>query len=212
LASKKKIAGLVLVGICSLLVLGLATDRWKDRMDTIATAESDASFLGRVLAWKHCAAIGFDHPFVGGGFRAVQDRAVWDSYDVSQGILSSISTTEVEAGITFAKAAHSIYFEVLGDQGVLGLVIYIMIFGVALATAWDVRARARKSGQAWISDLAGCLSVSLIVYLVGGALLSIAYFELPYMLCMLLFVSRNIGADELGDSLGPARTKEFAPL
>ncbi|MBV8060416.1 MAG: putative O-glycosylation ligase, exosortase A system-associated [Alphaproteobacteria bacterium] len=200
LASKNKVAGLLLAGTCAVLVMGTASDRWKDRMDTIASAETDSSFLGRVLAWKHSAAIGFDHPFVGGGFRAVQDRAVWDRYDVSHGIFSSISTAQVEATLQFAKAAHSIYFEVLGDQGVLGLMIFVMIFVVALVTGRHVRMNSNKKGQIWIADLAGCISVSLVVYLVGGALLSAAYFELPYILCMILFALRNVSANEKPDS------------
>lgn len=38
----------------------------------------------------------------------------------------------------------------------------------------------------WAVDLSDMLTASMIAYVVGGALLSAAYFELPYILIMLM--------------------------
>ena len=40
----------------------------------------------------------------------------------------------------------------------------------------------------WARDLAEMLTISVIAFVTGGALLSAAYFELPYVLFMLLEV------------------------
>ena len=43
----------------------------------------------------------------------------------------------------------------------------------------------------WASDLSDMLAGSLIVYIIGGALLSAAYFDLPYMIIMLMEVLKQ---------------------
>ena len=84
---------------------------------------------------------------------------------------------------TFGRAAHSIYFQVLGDHGFVGLALYLGM----LATAWwyaaAVRRRARRSDHlAWMADLAGMIQVSLVAFVVAGAGLSMAYYDLLYLL------------------------------
>ena len=56
-----------------------------------------------------------------------------------------------------------------------------------LATAWwyaaAVRRRARQVDHlAWMADLAGMVQVSLVAFMVGGAGLSMAYYDMVYLL------------------------------
>ena len=79
-------------------------------------------------------------------------------------------------------AAHSIYFQVLGDSGFVGLFLFM-----GLLLAWFVslrRTKAMTQGRAemrWAFDLAAALERSLMVYLVSGGALSAAYFENVYI-------------------------------
>ena len=49
-------------------------------------------------------------------------------------------------------------------------------------------AKVEGESMEWARSLAEMLTISLIAFMTGGALLSAAYFELPYILCMLLEV------------------------
>ena len=43
----------------------------------------------------------------------------------------------------------------------------------------------------WLADLGAMCQVSLVGYLVGGAFLSLAYFDLPYNILVLVVVARQ---------------------
>jgi O-antigen ligase len=95
-------------------------------------------------------------------------------------------------------AAHSIYFEVLGDLGFTGLLLFLGMLGFAILTCTTIRRRAKPHpDMAWMAELAGMLRLSLIVYMVAGAALSFAYFEGLYLLVALLSVTRHMQSVEL---------------
>jgi probable O-glycosylation ligase (exosortase A-associated) len=87
-------------------------------------------------------------------------------------------------------AAHSIYFQVLGEHGYIGLILFLLIWFFAFRTAAKIRADAPKRPETpWLGQLAGMCQVSLVGYAVGGAFLSLAYFDLPYNILVVLVVS-----------------------
>jgi probable O-glycosylation ligase (exosortase A-associated) len=160
-------SGIVAVMLSVLAVAALPQflpQAWLDRMSTIQTYNDDASFSGRVVAWKMNTAIAAERPMVGGGFYA--GNVDWVAKKFSGGAL--------EAG----KAAHSIYFEVLGDHGYVGLGVYILIIaGAGLNTLLALNFARGRPELAWAAELARTLQVSLAAFLVGGAALSMAYYD-----------------------------------
>lgn len=187
LKSQKKFIGVVLVSLCAVMVLQLAPDSWSQRMETIQTADEDASFMGRVTAWKVSSAIAVAHPWVGGGFRAVQSRPVWDQFKDSPGLLGFIETPVLSRS---GVAAHSIWFEVLGDQGVVGLLLFVLLVINVFITRSEIWKLVKKNGPPadWAGTMADMVGASMLAYVVAGSLLSAAYFELPYI-CMILMES-----------------------
>jgi O-antigen ligase len=108
-------------------------------------------------------------------------------------------------------AAHSIYFEVLGDLGFTGLALFLAMLVLAFVTCATIRRRARPHPDLiWMSDLAGMLRLSLIVYMVAGAALSFAYFEGVYVLVALLSVTRHMQSVELARRAGEPPAVVFA--
>jgi len=106
------------------------------------------------------------------------------------------------------KAAHSIYFEVMGDTGIVGLLIFLSILGQSLWSRFQiVRMIDRANTQlAWARDMADMLMVSLVAYLVGGSVASLGYFEVVYMLIMLMELLRlHVKRLSKSDSALPAR-------
>jgi len=183
--SKRKLLGIFALMICTVTILALAPDSWSARMSTINSAEQDGSFMTRVAAWKKSTAIALENPLLGGGFHAVQAPNLADQFNHKQGLLGFLDTP-----YPYNYAAHSIYFETMGDMGFVGFFILIMVFFNSYFIYRKIKAIALNGivDVHWAADLASLLMASIFVFAVGGSLLSAAYFELPYILFMLMQV------------------------
>jgi probable O-glycosylation ligase (exosortase A-associated) len=162
----------LLLGICGIAVLALGytimPDTWTQRMDTIQSAGKDDSFQGRVQVWRFSYNIALAHPLVGGGLGASENGAVFNTYSTDY--------------VPFGRAAHSIYFQVLGDHGFAGLLIFLALLGAVWRQCTVVKKRATGRPElAWAMDLATMIQVSWAGYMVAGAALSMAYYDLAYI-------------------------------
>jgi len=171
---RNRLVGGVLIAIASVSLVSFMPDSWDQRMSTIQTYDKDDSALGRISAWWTAWGIAKDHLF-GVGFNAARPElfAQYSPYPDS------------------VHAAHSIYFQTLGNHGFVGLVMFL---GVMLSSYWYA-GRLRKESAvhadaAWCEQLGAMCQVSLVGYLVGGAFLSLAYFDLPYNVLMLAVLGR----------------------
>lgn len=200
LISHRKITSLVIVMILAFGITQVAPERWFDRIESIQTANDDESFMSRIAAWRVSLSIASDHPVLGGGFNAVQNYWIWDEYKDRPSIFTVDMTKYTP------KAAHSIYFQVLGDFGYAGLMLFLAL----LSTAFFARARVkliyRKTGRGlWALDLsnAGCLS--LVAFMAAGGGVSLAYFELVYFLIVMLSLLPVIMQDDAINIAAPVR-------
>ena len=142
-----------------------------DRMGTIQNAQSDVSFSGRVTAWRVAFGYARDHFPFGAGFSGPEQAVVFSVYAPGQQ----------------SHAAHSIYFQVLGDNGFVGLAIYLAILGLCFWNTFMIRSKAKRIAElAWIYDLAGMLQLTLFVFCLGGAALSVAYYDMLFIAAGLL--------------------------
>jgi len=142
-----------------------------DRINTIQSVDVDNSFQGRLMAWKVAFGFARDHFPFGSGFAGAERPAVFNSY------LPGEKT----------HAAHSIYFEVLGDNGFVGLAIYLAILVVVFRNCFRIKRLTRNNpNMAWASDMADMILLSLFVFCVGGAALSMAYYDVFFIWAGLL--------------------------
>lgn len=179
--SNRKMVIAFLIAIAFALSSVLITDEWRARMDTISNADEDASFMGRVVAWKLSLILALQHPLFGGGFKSLEYFPVWQSLSSQFHTLPFFYTGDAVPDTAVARAAHSIYFQVLGDHGFIALVVYVCILLVSFRTAGKVAARARaQNAEPWISSLATMLQLSIFAFSLGGAALSFAYFDLIF--------------------------------
>ena len=187
LQSKQKILYSLLIIVALGIGSNYAPSSWTNRMDTIETAQKDSSFLGRVLAWKHSILMANDNIVTGGGFKAGQTSYVWWSYDAA-GSFNNIVDTSDKDKVGF-KAAHSIYFQVLGDHGYIGLMLFLGIILTAYRKAGRIAKLAKKTHQDKnIVKLCSLLKVSLVAYCAGGAGVSLAYFDMFYAILAMIYV------------------------
>lgn len=177
LKSRKK--GLILVFLLLLAPLAFffMPEQWWERMATIKTYDQDASAMGRINAWWMAWNLAVDRFPIGGGF-AIYEPDVFQRYAPDPLDL---------------HAAHSIYFQILGEHGFAGLALFLLVFGLSwLNAGWIMRNTRGKAGQEWAHDLAAMCQVSLAGYAVGGAFLSLTYFDLPYYIVVILIVLRGL--------------------
>ena len=189
LTSRRKGMALVLVVGAVLAFLAFAPEDITSRLSSIKEADEDSSFMGRVIAWKISSAIALENPVFGGGFHAVQVQAIWDQFKMSPGLLGFLNLPVPEFS---AKAAHSIYFEVMGDIGLVGLGLFLFIL---LRALWSRQAIKRMTIQLgapyqWARDMADMLMLAVLAYMVGGASVSLGYLEVIYMVVMLMELLR----------------------
>jgi probable O-glycosylation ligase (exosortase A-associated) len=165
----------------------VASDKWADRIKTIENAEQDHSFLGRVTAWKLATLGALDHPILGTGQDSMQHYHVWNYYydDIHKFDFITPNNTSRD----YPKAAHSIYFQVLGDAGFVGLGLFLLI----LSRGYFLSKKLAKTGnELWIQQLSKSINTILIVFMVSGSLLSLAYYDLLYVLIALLYCLDHI--------------------
>lgn len=144
---------------------------WQERMSFSSNEiKKEGSLDVRLQSWRLSQAIADDHPVVGGGFRIVQNPKSLKMYP-------GISKNK------YAAAVHSIYFEVLSDHGYVGLGLFVSVLLFGLATNLSTRRLTKDHDNLrWAFDLATALQLSICVYALGGAALSLAYFDVYYII------------------------------
>ena len=145
---------------------------WLERMNSIGAADEDSSFMGRVSSWHTNFHIATER-VTGGGFASSESTWVVQSFPTP-------------GGLTEGLAAHSIYFQVIGDHGFIGIALFLGLLGSALLNTVMVLNMTRgRPDLRWANQLARMLQVSIIAYMVGGAALSMAYYDGSLILIVL---------------------------
>ncbi len=175
LKSRRKVRTTLVLGVALAMAVALMPDTWTKRMDTIQEYQADGSAMSRIWTWTTLWNVAKDRPMVGAGFRA-DTGAVFQRY-APQGEEWSMYDGQV-------FVAHSIYFQMLGEHGFVGLGLFIALW----VAVWVLAGRTAREAQRypdlapWLPLLMRMTQVSQIGYLVGGAFLSLAYLDLPYYL------------------------------
>jgi probable O-glycosylation ligase (exosortase A-associated) len=163
-------------------------------MNTISNAGQDSSFMGRVVAWKISTLIAIDNPVTGGGIKALEDFPIWLKYAHQIDRLHMIQTPPPD--LSRAHAAHSIYFQALGDQGFVGLFLMTSILLTAYLKTSKLERKAREITCDWLLSLSKMLKISIVVYATAGAALSMVYFDLIFAIYAIVRVL-ELKTDEL---------------
>ncbi|MGU3390303.1 putative O-glycosylation ligase, exosortase A system-associated [Sphingomonas sp. M1A8_2b] len=202
-AVKRK--GLYLAAIAALGVAAVPflPSTFTNRMNTIKTYQADESASTRLAVWKWTIGYAKEHPF-GGGFNAFLGNHIrYDLKTADGGAITGGSKVEVDK----ARAYHSAYFEMLGEQGYPGLALWLAINLIGIVRMEVLRRRYRdpEGELAWAGPLAAALQSAHIVYLLGAAFIAIAFQPFIYML-----IGAQIGLDTY---LGRKRSEQtFRPM
>jgi probable O-glycosylation ligase (exosortase A-associated) len=158
----------------ALFALSFASERWFARMETMENYEADTSAMGRISAWWTA-------------FNLARDRILGVGFNPARPDLFAKYSPYPE----MVQGAHSIYFQVLGNHGFIGLFIWLMMWVLTWRSAGWLRKNAADAPETrWAAQFGAMAQVSLLGYFVGGAFLSLAYFDLPYNLMVAVVLTR----------------------
>lgn len=174
--SRHKFVTAAFVVLAAVVGMSQMPQEWFDRMETIQNYQEDRSAQGRLNQWANAINIANDR-IVGGGFETWQ-RPVCQRYAPNP---------------NDCRDVHSIYFEVLGEHGWIGLAFFLGL----LAMMWMkcrsiIRIAKRNRALTWARDLAAMIQVSMVAYMSAGAFLGLAYFDFIYHLLAVVVVASHL--------------------
>jgi len=181
LKSRHKLVTSLVLAVLIPVAIGFMPEKWLARMHTIETYAKDASAMARINAWHTAFNVAQDRP-LGGGFE-MASPTVFARYAPDPRV---------------PRAAHSIYFQVLGEHGFPGLGLFLLLWVLVwLDASWIISRSRNQHELGWASDLARMIQVSLVGFFVGGAFLSLAYYDVPYFLLVAVVLTRVLVEKEL---------------
>lgn len=191
------------LALLGLVAVPFLPSTFTNRMNTIQTYQADESASTRLAVWKWTIDYAKAHPF-GGGFEAYRGNHIRYDLKTADGSAPAVGP-KVE--VDKARAYHSAYFEMLGEQGYFGLALWLAINVIGIVRMEILRRRYRDPAgpYPWAAPLAAALQSGHIVYLLGAAFIAIAFQPFIYML-----IGAQIGLDTY---LARKRSEEsFRPM
>lgn len=167
--SRRKAIAVLLVGMGVFCLLSFATLQWKDRMDRFLHGDLDESAESRITVWHAGWNLVQDYPLTGGGFDVYTDPSV---------ILHYLPGSDSD---TVLHGPHSIYFQMLGEQGAIGLALFLGLLAASLLRLQHIRRIAKRQPElSWATPYTDMFTITLFAYMVNGATLGRAYFDFFY--------------------------------
>jgi probable O-glycosylation ligase (exosortase A-associated) len=190
-STKRRLLYLGLIATIGLVSIPMLPKTYTARMGTIKTYEGDKSASTRLAVWGWTWDYVKTHPFGGGFMVYLGNELRFETVDKdARGANEDVDT---QINVDRARAFHSSYFEMLGEQGWPGLILWLMIHVSGLFRMEILYRRFRdrlpEEGQ-WIGSLANALQQAHFIFLAGALFVGIAFQPFVYML-----VGLQIGLD-----------------
>ena len=181
---KRRFLYLSLMGALALTAIPFLPDSYTKRMSTIENHKSDESASSRVAVWKWTWEYAKDNP-LGGGFDSYRSNS-FRYHTLATDTAGNNSEVGKKLVVDKSRAFHSSYFEMLGEQGWPGLLVWIWLQALGLWQMERLRRRWSKrtgAGEQWQAPLANALQQAQIIYLAGSLFVGIAY--QPFILMLI---------------------------
>jgi probable O-glycosylation ligase (exosortase A-associated) len=165
LRSRRKLLYGAVLGVGVLVGLAMSVQDWNTRVVSLEDYTKESSAMTRLLMWQWTLEYVGKHP-MGGSF---------DAYGVST-IFMPPDAMNPGGWIQIGRAYHSIYFEVLGDLGWPGEIMFLVAAGSTLIGLVRLTRKCRKVPElVWVADMSDAVQAGIMVFLTSGAFVGIAF-------------------------------------
>ena len=190
--SRQKVLGLGFVAVAVVCVLTFTTNIWRDRMKDFMQGNLDASAYARLVAWGGGFNLAMHYPITGGGFDVFTDEGIFPEF-VPPSLRGALYTK-----VGHLHSSHSIYFEMLGEQGFVGLGLFLFLLLSCFLSMRGLRKQIQIYPQAeWAESYTHMFEVTLLAYMVNGATLGRAYFDFYYQIVALVILLKILVTPDL---------------
>ncbi len=162
------------------------------RADTIKNYKADESASTRIQVWSWAWEYVKEHP-TGGGFEIYRQNSIRYKIPITNPEEIALDGQTSKEIVDKGRAFHSSYFEMLGEQGFPGLLLWLMI---NLGGVWRMEVvqriyrKRKRDDEKWVAPLATALQNGQIIYMIGSLFVGIAFQPFIFML-----VGLQIGLD-----------------
>jgi len=162
----------------------------------------DTSADERLVSWGTAWNLAQDYPITGGSFDVLPNVQVFQRYEPRPLPLGHPSS-----------GPHSIYFQLLGDQGFVGLGLFLLLIGSCYLTLWSLRRAARRLASArYLIDYAHMVEVSILAFMVSGAFLGFVYLDVIYQMIGFVIILKVLYRRELATGMASPLLDEPAAV
>lgn len=200
LRSRRRVQFLFRLAVVVALVVPLAPESVWDRMaglsrvttsQDFADVDPEGSARNRYNIWRVAGMIIRDHPITGVGSGAYP--FVHAIYAVANGVDEARGRRDT----------HSTYLNILAENGVPGLLLFLGILGTTLWDAERARRRCREVLPRQAEQL-GLLQCGILSFLCAGLFGSFGYLSLLYIQLMLVWCTARACERDM-DAIGPSQ-------
>jgi putative inorganic carbon (HCO3(-)) transporter len=191
-----------IIGVAAVFVLlASAPPVWLNRMGEFLHGNLDATANQRLVSWGTAWNFSHDYPIAGGSFDALPDEFIFQKYQ----------PRPLPDGLP-ASGPHSIYFQLLADQGFVGLGLFLVLIGSCFLSLFRVRHAARRVPEAaWLVDYTLMVEIAMMGFMSSGAFLGFVYLDLIYQMIGITVVLKMLLRKELS-AVRSASTSEESSM
>ena len=153
------------------LSLDILPERVQSRLNELVNYEEEASAVSRFWNWEMCKRVGLANPLIGEGFDFYGPH-VYPKY---------FPEFIEKYGYGKSWSCHSMWMTVLAEHGILTFLLWIILLLSCFLSLRKVQRFSRRvDGLQWMGYYASMIEISLIVYMIVGTFLDVAYFDVYY--------------------------------
>jgi putative inorganic carbon (hco3(-)) transporter len=173
---KQRLLLVPIIVLGAIIATLFAPEAWKERMDPTRENIIDSSARGRLNAWSFSWRLALDFPITGGGFNTFTPELF----------------ARYAPNVADVHGPHSVYFQVLGEHGFVGLFLYVSLLCSCFASLRRLVKRARFHGDQLIGNYANMFRFSLVGFLTSGLFLGRAYFDYFFTIVACIAILRRL--------------------
>ncbi|MHB9879207.1 DUF5935 domain-containing protein [Pacificimonas sp. ICDLI1SI03] len=207
LRSKNKMISATALVLVALISIPFLPQSFTDRMSTLEAVQSDQSASTRLAVWDWTLGYVAANP-LGGGFNVYKINNVTIDMSKTTGEAGNTDTTSYSVQDR-ARAFHSSYFEMLGEQGIPGFLLWISIVVLVWIRSRNLVKTERKLQKTepedspllkeseWFRTFGTAMSTTIPVYMTGSLFVGIALQPAFYHFVALTVAMTYLRSDQI---------------